>query len=349
MPHDRKIYNAGLVGCGYWGPNLLRNMLAHPRLRVRCAAERDPERRAQIALRFPAVPLAERAEALFCDPEIDVAVIATEASSHHELVRRALEADKHVLVEKPLALSTEHARNLADLARSRERLLLVGHTFLYNPAVLHLKKLLETGALGDIRYVYAQRVNLGKVRQDIGVIWNLGPHDISILKFLFPEKRVVAVRAQAFSYLQPEIEDLAFLLLEYEDGLVAHVHLSWLDPSKIRRMTIIGSRKMVVYDDVAEDKLQIYDRGIDRTDLSPHMGEFSSFGEFQLLTRAGDVYLPRLPPTEPLALEIDHLVDCLDGAPPRSGPDHAIGVVALLESALLSAREGGAPIPVEDL
>ncbi len=343
---SEREYRAGLIGCGYWGPNLLRNMRNHSRVDVVRVADLDPARRATIASRYGDVELAEEAAAIFEDPSIEVVVIATEASSHFDLVCRALQAGQHVLVEKPLALSKEQAVRLRDMAQESGRLLLVGHTFLYNQAVLRLKELVQSGELGDIRYLYSQRVNLGKVRQDIGVIWNLGPHDISILRFLFPTLKVARIRAHAMHYLQPGIEDLAFLLLEFEDGMVAHIHLSWLDPSKVRRMTVVGSRKMALYDDIAEDKLQIFDRGLDKADLSPHMGEFDSFGEFQLLTRAGDVYLPKLPPTEPLAAEIGHLVDCLDGAQPRSGADHAIAVVALLEAALISAREGGAPIPL---
>lgn len=347
MTAGKRVYRAGLVGCGYWGPNLLRNLRAHPRIELVRVADKDPERRAFLAKVHPPVPIAADAAEVFGDPSVDIAVVATEASTHARLVEQALRAGKHVLVEKPLALSRTDAARLGALARTQDRLLLVGHTFLYDPAVIRLAELIATGELGELRYVVSQRLNLGKVRADIGVIWNLGPHDVSILEFLVPAQPVVAVRAQGSCFLQPGIEDLAFLHLELAQGAVAHVHLSWLDPCKVRRMTVVGSRKMVVYDDTSEAKLAIHDRGIDRADLSPHMGDFRSFGEFHLLQRAGDVYLPKLPAIEPLAAEIAHLVDCLDGtAVPRSDARHGERVVAVLEAALASVRAGGERIVI---
>lgn len=334
-------YRAGLIGCGYWGPNLLRNMVAHPRVDVAGVADRQAEARDRVRASYPSLTVHDDGAALLDDPAIELLVIATDASSHAVLVASALERGKHVLVEKPLTTSLAEARQLEETARRAGRVLMVGHTFLYNPAVIRLRELLRSGELGELRYLYSHRLNLGRVREDIGVVWNLGPHDISIILFLTGQG-IEAISAQTSSFLRPGIEDVAFIQAELEGGGMAHMHLSWLDPCKVRRMTVVGSRKMAVYDDVAVDKLAIHDSGIDRADLSRDMGSYSSFGEFQLLRRTGDVHLPHLPAREPLAAELDHLLGCLDaGEPPRSGAAHGVEVVRALEGALRSAAEGG--------
>lgn len=341
--------NVGIIGCGYWGPNLLRNLAANPRARVAGVADRAPERRAFVTERYPGVRTLEDHRALLSDPEVEAVVVATPAATHGALAREALEAGKHVLVEKPLAMSTAEAEGLVALAAEKHRVLMAGHTFLFNAAVEALKGYVDDGTLGEPYYLYSQRLNLGIVRSDVNALWNLAPHDVSIVLHLFgglPR----SVSATGASYLQPEIEDVVFMNLRYGDGRLAHVHVSWLDPGKVRRMTVVGSKKMVVYDDVADAKIAVYDKGIDRrpigADRSP-VPQPTEFAAHQLVKRAGDVHLPDIAFTEPLAREVDHFVHCVEtGEAPLTGPKNGLDVVRVLEAAERSIAGGGVEIPL---
>jgi len=329
-----------LFGHGYWGPNLARNLhLRLGRAWVACV-DPDPQRRAEVAHRYPWVRvLADPAEAL-ADPEVDAVVVATPARTHAALVQEALGAGKHVLVEKPLALSTVEAVALAEAAERAGRVLLVGHTFEYNPAVTRMRELLDAGELGELWYIHSQRVNLGRIQRDISALWSIGPHDVSIANYLVGSApRWVAARGAR--YLHADVEDVVFATLGYDGGVLAHLHVSWLDPSKLRRTTVVGSRRMVVFDDLdSEAKLRVYDKGAD-----PVAG---GFGEFQFRLRRGDLHVPRTDLTEPLALELDHFLECCrTGARPRTDAWNGVRVVATLEAAQQSLDKGGVQVEVD--
>jgi predicted dehydrogenase len=267
-------------------------------------------------------------------------VIVSPARTHAPLVAEALAAGKHVLVEKPLALSTDEAVGLAEAADRAGRVLMVGHTFEYNPAVTRMRALLEAGDLGDLWYLHSQRVNLGRIQRDINALWSIGPHDVSIANYLIgAAPRWVSARGAR--YLHADVEDVVFATLGYDDGVLAHLHVSWLDPSKLRRTTVVGSRRMVVFDDLdSEAKLRVYDKGAD-----PVSG---GFGEFQFRLRRGDLHVPRTDLTEPLALELDHFLECCrTGARPRTDGWNGVRVVATLEAAQRSLDKGGVQIEVD--
>ena len=340
---DKKIVLAQ-VGCGYWGPNVLRNFSAQPDCRVKYVVEISPERQAYVRANFPQSEVVSSLETILKDPEIDAVVIATPASSHYEFAKQTLEADKHAFVEKPLATSTQEAEVLIKLAAERNRILMAGHTFLYNAAVRYARELLATEQLGELYYIYSQRLNLGQVRSDVNAWWNLAPHDVSILLYLMNNELPVSVTAQGVSYIQPGIEDVVFATLKWANGVIGHIHVSWLDPGKIRKMTLVGSRRMVVYDDVSDDKIAIFDKGVDRV---PKIGERMDYDDphkFQLVHRTGDILLPKINFQEPLKTEASHFLECLrSGNPPLTGPKHARDVVAVLE-ATQRALTSGQPV-----
>lgn len=325
----------GIVGCGYWGAKLARNFQALPEARLAALADVDPDRRAHMTRHYPdARVVADHRQLL--EPDIDAVVVATPPASHAELATQVLDAGKHVLVEKPLATSLAGADAIIAAAARAGRTLMVGHTFEYNPAVEKLRDLVTGGELGRLYYIHATRVNLGIFQPDINVMWDLAPHDLSILLFALRQSPA-GVRAHGRAYVQPGIHDVAWLTLDYADGTAAHIHVSWLDPCKIRRVTVVGDRRMVVYDDVTPlDKLTIYDRGVEVPPLA------EGFGEFQLSYRYGDVHSPRLASVEPLRRECAHFVACArSGAPPRSGGEEGRQVIAILEAADRSLAADG--------
>ncbi|MGI9609076.1 MAG: Gfo/Idh/MocA family protein [Acidimicrobiia bacterium] len=323
----------GQIGVGYWGPNLLRNLAASPRIELRKVADSASERQDFVRTRYPGVTVVTSADTLLEDEDIDAVVIATPAANHFDLAMRALDANKHILVEKPMALTAAEVREIGSLARERDLVAMAGHTFLYNDAVLFLKELVDSGELGELRYVFAQRLNLGRIRSDVDALWNFGPHDLSIIEFLLDNERPSTVSRMGSAFVQPEVEDVVFVHLNYPSGAMAHIHLSWLDPHKVRRMTVVGSEKMAVYDDVADYKIAIYDKGIDPIAvLGTDMDYDAPNPQFDL--RSGDAVFPSFPMREPLRNEIDHWVDVIEtGAECRTGPDHAGLIVDILERA----------------
>jgi predicted dehydrogenase len=341
---NRSKITIGQLGCGYWGPNLLRNFAAQPSCVVKWLADPDEARRAFVSQSFEGVSTTANWHQVIGDEDVDAVVIATPASSHHGLVKAALEAGKHVLVEKPLALSTEHAQELVDLAASQSKTLMVGHTFLYNAAVRHIKKLLDAGDIGELYYVYSQRLNLGQVRQDVNAWWNLAPHDISILMYLLDGQLPAQISLAGVDRIQPGIEDMVFANLKWKNRVMASVQVSWLDPSKVRRMTLVGSRKMIIYDDLSEQKIAVIDKGVDKV---PRIGErmdFDSPDSFKFVPRFGQVSHPEIEFIEPLKAEAAHFLECIvTGQTPISGPEHARDVVAVLEAGQKSI-EKGAPV-----
>jgi len=327
-----------VVGLGYWGPNLLRSFSETPGARVVAACDSRPELLQRLCARYPTVRFVSRYEELLALPEVEAIALATPAAAHQTMAEAALRAGKHVLVEKPMATSSKGARALIEAARAASRVLMVGHTFEYNPAVLRLKDVVKSAAFGRPVYAYTTRVNLGQIRDDVNAMWNLAPHDISILLFLFDELPL-AVTATGKAFVRPEQEDVVFVYLEFESGAVAHVHVSWLDPSKVRRVTVVGERQMAVYDDLdPEAKLRIYDKGVDQQ-VIPHEG---GLADYSLRLRAGDIVCPQIPWTEPLLLECAHFVECVrDGKRPRTDGENGLRVTRVLEAAQESLRSQG--------
>ena len=326
--------SVGQIGVGYWGPNLLRNLVTNPRVTVAAVADRDSGRRDYVSGRFPQLTIHDTDDAVIEDPSIEAVVIATPGGTHFELARRALQAGKHVLVEKPMAERVAEVEELGRIAADSGLVAMVGHTFLYNPAVEYLKQLVDSGELGEIRYIYGLRVNLGRIRSDVDALWNFAPHDVSIVQYLLGNIAPVRVTRQGMDFVQPGIDDVVFLHIEYPDKVMAHIHVSWLDPHKVRRMTVVGSAKMVVYDELAENKLEIFDKGIDRHAVLGRAMDYDAGALSAFRYRSGDVVMPALSSTEPLAAEIDHWIDCiLEGTPCRTGPEHAALVVRVLEEA----------------
>jgi predicted dehydrogenase len=321
------------IGVGYWGPNLLRNLVANPRTDLRIVVDVAAERQAFVKGLYPDVQVGASADMIIDDPAVTAVVVATPAASHFDLAVRAIEAGKHVLVEKPMARTAAEVREIGRRAAERGVVAMVGHTFLFNDAVLYLKDLVVNGALGDVRYVYAQRLNLGRIRSDVDALWNFGPHDLSIIQYLLGDVRPVTVSRRGGDYVQSGIDDVVFLHLEYPNRVMAHVHLSWLDPHKVRRLTVVGSDKMAVYDDMAEYKIAIYDKGIDPVAVLGKDMDYDAPSP-QYTLRSGDVLFPTFPSREPLRNEIDHWVDSIEtGSPCRTGPQHAEIIVEILEQA----------------
>ncbi len=275
------------------------------------------------------------------DPQIDALVIATPAGSHYSLARDALRAGKHVLVEKPLAMRADHAAELISLARDRDRVLMVGHIFEYNPAVLKIKELIDGGQIGQARYLYSNRVNLGRVQSDINALWSIAPRDVSIALYLL-RQMPLEVSARGAAYLNGRVEDVVFVTLVFRSGVIAHIQASWLDPSKVRRLTVVGSQKMIVYDDVADEgKVKIYDKGVYRK-------EEALYGEFQYRVHSGDITIPKIDMTEPLHDECAHFVDCVrTGARPRTDGESGLRVVRVLEAAQQSLDRHGETVRLE--
>jgi predicted dehydrogenase len=335
-----------LVGLGYWGPNLARNLSIVDGADLSVLCDASVERLERLRRQYPGARTTTDFESVLADDTVDAIVLATPVSTHFELASRALQARKHVLVEKPLAQTSDQCRALIDLAAKGNLTLMVGHVFLYNSAVRRMKEYIDSGELGEVRYVYSQRLNLGQVRTDVNALWNFAPHDLSILMYwlgAMPER----VLARGYAYVQPAIEDVVFMTLDFPNGVGANVHISWLDPFKIRRMTVVGSEKMIVYDDVSADaRITIYDKAVARTrrpGAEPSLGGYETFGEFQLLLRAGDVLIPKLDFVEPLLLECRDFIDCIaSGRQPMTDGESGLRVVQVLEAAQASLDTDGA-------
>ena len=322
------------IGCGYWGPNLVRNFSSLQNCSVKYVVDPSAERRAFVERNFPRTVALESCDRVLKDPEVKAVIIATPAGTHFALARQALDAGKHVFVEKPLTTKASEVDELNQYAVQRDLVIMVGHTFVYNSAVRYVKQLIDAGELGEIRYIYSQRLNLGRIRSDIDALWNFAPHDISIIQYWLGNPEPVSVSRQGMAYMQDGIDDVVFLNLEYPGKIIANVHVSWLDPQKVRKMIIVGSRKMVVYDDIAENKISIYDKGIDRRAILGENMDFDSPQPLQFNYRSGDVLLPQIQFIEPLRVEAQHFADCvLNGLVPLTGASHARSVVSILERA----------------
>jgi predicted dehydrogenase len=325
----------GVIGAGYWGPNLVRNLNEAPGADPVAVADLSEERLEAMRKRFPAVRTTTAHRELFDDESIDAVCIATPVGTHRRLAEEAFTAGKHVFVEKPLAGNTADAEAILRASERAGKTLMVGHTFVYNPAVVEVKRILDADGVGRVQYIDSQRVNLGLHQFDINVLWDLGPHDVSITLYWLDEEPVW-IQATGACFVQPEIEDVVFLMIGFPSGAIAHAHLSWLAPSKLRTMTVIGSKKMVLYDDVqAVEKVKVYDQGVEKL----------SHDELRRSYRAGDIHSPRIPVTEALQVEMRHFIECIrDGKRPRSDGEAGLRVVRVLEAGMRSLRTGGARV-----
>lgn len=325
------------VGVGYWGKNLVRNFYNLPGASLDVCCDLDESLLAATKERHPGVRLTTRYPDVLDDPAIDAVVLASPAARHFQMARDALLAGKHVYVEKPLTLRAGEAEQLCSLAEASGRILMVGHLMEYHPGVEKLKDLIDDGSLGDVHYLYAQRLNLGIIRKDENAFWSLAPHDVSIALYLLGEEPE-SVTARGECYLQPGIEDVVFCNLRFESGRMANIHVSWLDPHKIRRVTVVGSKKMAVFDDMEpNEKIRIYDKGVNG-------GNVHALNE-ALSLRHGDITIPRIDATEPLRTECQHFLDAVrDGRPPRSDGRDGLRVVRVLEAAQKSLERQGAPV-----
>ena len=320
----------GVVGLGYWGPNIARNFDRLPGAELRWICDSRPEALERVGAQLPAAQRATGMDELLADPELDAIAITTPVPTHAALALRVIDAGKHCFVEKPLAQSVDAAEEVASAAERAGIVLMVGHLLEYHPGVERLKAVADQGDLGEIHYVYSNRLNLGKLRADENALWSLGAHDVSVVLHLAGEEPVDCM-AFGESYMREGVEDVVFCYLRFPSGLAAHLHLSWLDPHKERRFTVVGSKRMATFDDMElERKLTVYDKGFDQ--------DYSSYGEY--IARSGDVWSPKISNEEPLRIECRHFVErVLDGAEPRSGGRSGVRVVRVLEALQRSLEE----------
>ncbi|MDQ3671860.1 MAG: Gfo/Idh/MocA family oxidoreductase [Actinomycetota bacterium] len=338
-PDGRRL-RVGVIGLGHWGPNLVRNFADNPRSEIAWLCDKDHRALSTAAARYPAARATFELDDLLADPDLDAVVVATPISTHHAIAAAALDAGKHVWVEKPLAVTSEEVADLIERAERGGLVLLPGHIALYSPSVVRIKELIDAGELGDIHFISISRVNLGLHQSDASVVWDLAPHDLSILRYWLDDLPT-EVSAMARGCIFPDIPDVAFVNMRFESGTIAHLELSWLSPSKLRRTAIIGSAKMVVYDDTSTEPVRIFDSGASLPD-------FESFGEFQLAYRTGDILSPRIDASEPLALEVaDFCAAVLDGTPPRSSLAIGVDVVRSIEAVEESLATGGGAVSLD--
>ena len=329
------------IGCGYWGPNLLRNFYRMEEVEVKYVVEVDPGRIQYVKANYKDIKVVDDYQFVLKNGGIDAVVIATPAHLHYQQARDALLLGKHCFIEKPLSMRTVDAKELVSIAESNGRKLMIGHVFLYNSAVRKLKEEIRKGTLGDVYYIYSQRLNLGRIRKDVNAMWNFAPHDVSIFLYLIDSKPQWASAVGA-CYVQPDVEDVVFLTIGFRNGVVANAHISWLDPNKVRKMTVVGTKQMIVYDDVADYKIQIYDKGIEKVQVDHPMGNFDSFGKFQLIHRAGDLLIPKIDYQEPLATETAHFIEAIrEDKNPLTDGYHGMEVTRILEAATKSLQDNG--------
>lgn len=313
---------------------MLRNFTTAKNCKVKYLVDSSEERRTYVENQFRGVKALKEFDQAVDDSEVEAIILATPALSHYSLAKKALLAGKHVFVEKPLATKVTEVDELGSIAQEKNLILMAGHTFLFNNAVRYVRKLIDNDDLGELRYIYSQRLNLGRIRSDIDALWNFAPHDISIIQYWLNDIQPTKVSRSGMAYFQPGIDDVVFLNVEYPNKVMANIHVSWLDPHKTRKMVVVGSKKMVVYDDVAEDKIAIFDKGIDQKAVLGERMDYDQPPLPQFSYRAGDILLPQVNFTEPLRAEVDHFLNCIQtGEEPITGYKHARQVVHILEQA----------------
>jgi predicted dehydrogenase len=344
MKTMRKTIRVGVAGCGYWGPNLIRNLRQMPDCELRLICDSSQSRLSHMRRLHPGVPTTTQFEDLLNDPDIDAVLISTPVHTHYDMAKACLYAAKHTFIEKPMARTKAEAEELVSLAERQDLVLMVGHTFLFSPAVRRMKEIIDAGDIGEVQYVAARRLNLGLFQKDINVAWDLAPHDISILLYLL-EDLPVSVSCQGSSHVTRGIEDVTMMYLTFRKNRCAFVHNSWLDPKKVRQMTVVGSQRMIVYDDTEPlEKLKIYDA---RVEVPPH---YDSFAEFTYSYHYGDAYVPYIKQDEPLKLECAHFLECIrENRVPIANGRLGMEVVRILEASSESLRQQGASVPLESV
>ena len=331
----------GVIGCGYWGPNLLRNFRSLEDSSVRAVCDLSEERLSHMKRLYPEVIATKDFDAVVNDRRIDAVAVATPTCTHYALAKACLLAGKHVMIEKPMVSTVAQGHELLDIAQARGLTLMVGHTFVFSSPVRMIRDILGSGELGEILYINSQRLNLGLFQKDINVAWDLAPHDISIILYLLTYAPI-SVNCQGKSHIAQGPEDVTNMSLDFPNGAFATIQSSWLDPNKTRRMTIVGSKKMIVYDDTEPlEKLRVYDK---RVDVPPH---YDTYADFHFSYHYGDIYSPHINQVEPLKVETQHFMDCIrNGIPCEAGGIDGIRVVQVLEAASESLRQGGARIEI---
>src|SRR6266550_1496717 len=339
MNKMHRTIKVGVVGCGYWGPNLIRNFRQAADCQLAVLCDTNEQRLRHMRRLYPEVATTNRFEDLLMDPTIDAIIIATPVRFHHEMGKACLNAGKHTFIEKPMTRTVAEGEELVALAQQLGLVLMVGHTFLFSPAVRRMKEIVEAGDIGEVRYISARRLNLGLFQKDINVAWDLAPHDISIILHLLDDLPL-SVSCQGNSHVTRGIEDVSMMYLTFAKSRCAFLHNSWLDPKKVRQMTVVGSRRMIVYDDTEPlEKLKIYDA---RVEVPPH---YDTFAEFTYSYHYGDAYVPYIKQDEPLKLECQHFLECIrDGGAPITSGRHGLEVVRILEAAGISLRQHGAGV-----
>lgn len=332
----------GIIGCGQWGMNHIRNFSTLPNSMVRAISDVDPDRVQTVKGLYPSLHVYADYREMVKAEQLDACVVATPTRTHHAIVRDLLSLGKHVLCEKPLCQTVEQGQDLLTLAGNGNRVLMVGHVFLFNPGIVKLKELVKSGNLGRVYYLAATRTNLGPIRQDVNAVFDLASHDISIFNFLL-DGLPVEVSGTGMSFLQPDIEDVAFVSLRYPDDILANIRVSWLDPTKVRQLTIVGDRKMVTWDDLSQvGPVMIYDKGVTRPE------HYEDYGQFQLLAKQGEILVPHISLEEPLKVQARHFLASIEnGETPLSTGRFGVEVVKVLTAIGLSIRRHGEPIPVD--
>lgn len=335
------MLNIAVVGCGYWGPNLVRNFNFLPEGNVKKVCDLDAERLSHLALMYPGLQTSSEFDNIINDSDIDAIAIATPVRFHFEMAKKSLQASKHTFIEKPMASSVAECKELIEIAEKKNLTLMVGHTFIYSAPVRKIKEIIDAGQLGKLQYISSRRLNLGLFQKDINVAWDLAPHDISIILYIMNE-RVVSVNCQGKAHINPEIEDVANMTLNFANSGFATIQSSWLDPNKIREMTFVGSKKMLIYNDIEpNEKIRIYDKHVE---IPPH---YDTFAEFQYSYHYGDINTPYLKLVEPLKVECQHFIDCIkNNTKSLSSGKEGLEVVQILESASQSLKNGGAKVMI---
>lgn len=329
--------NVGVVGCGYWGPNLIRNFFENRDVRLKYVCDLVPEKLEKIGQRYPTVKLTDKFTDMINDSEVDAIVIATPVHTHFPLAKQALEAGKHVLVEKPMCETSKECHDLVALAEERNLILMVDHTFVYHGAVKRIKEEIDSGTLGDIVYFDSIRINLGLHQTDVNVIWDLAPHDLAIMDHLL-DKNPISVHATGASHVGNGLEDIAYISLDFGENVIAHLNVSWLSPVKIRQILIGGTKKMITYDDLQPaEKIKIYDKGIKEDAPETNEGRYQRLIQY----RIGDMHAPVFDLTEALKVEVQHFVDCVkSGNTPHSDGRAGLRIVQIMEAANKSIKTG---------
>jgi len=337
-----KVLNIGVAGCGYWGPNLIRNFSQLPDCRVKQVCDTEEIRLKHMKKLYPSVDTTKVFEDLVKDKDMDAIVVATPVYLHHKLAKKSLLAGKHTFIEKPMATSSAECEELVNLAAKKKLTLMVGHTFIYSTPVQRIKQIVDSGDIGEIQYISSRRLNLGLFQKDINVTWDLAPHDISIILY-FMGRPPVSINCQGKAHVNKNIEDVTNMSLNFDNGGFAIVHSSWLDPNKIREMIIVGSKKMIVYDDNEPlEKIKIYDK---RVEAPPH---YDTFAEFHYSYHYGDAYIPYLKQVEPLKMETQHFLDSIrHGKTPETSGLDGLRVVQILEAASRSLKNNGAMVAID--